>query len=305
LTKIGALILVVVGSMGCLPSFDGLSGGGQRDGGVTASSDAAKKETPAPTADASIADAIASFDAVPDTSGEANTEDGATCPGSGGPTMVRVPTVDGRSFCVDSTEVTQGQYSQFLTAKKGDTSGQDPRCTWNDSYGSVCGNYDPVSHPDTPVSCVDWCDALAFCAWAGKRLCGKIGGGSLPDNDNVYNDPTQGQKYAACSHGGARIFPYGDTEDKTACNIDSVHSNGPLPAGGSPKCEGGYDGIFDMVGNLQEWEDICSESDAGAAKEMCRVRGGDFRDQGWNCRGTWPGTRDSTVDWIGFRCCSD
>jgi len=97
----------------------------------------------------------------------------------GGPNMVRVPTVDGRSYCIDATEVTQAQYSQFLFVKKGDTSGQEARCTWNMSYGVTCGGFDPVARGGYPVVCIDWCDAVAFCSWAGKRLCGKIGGGSL------------------------------------------------------------------------------------------------------------------------------
>jgi hypothetical protein len=30
-----------------------------------------------------------------------------------------------------------------------------------------------------PITNVDWCDAYAYCAGIGKRLCGKIGGGTL------------------------------------------------------------------------------------------------------------------------------
>ena len=32
---------------------------------------------------------------------------------------------------------------------------------------------------DYPVVNVDWCDAASFCQWSGKRLCGRLGPGTL------------------------------------------------------------------------------------------------------------------------------
>lgn len=82
------------------------------------------------------------------------------CPGLAGPSMVRVPAADGTTYCIDSTEVTNRQYAEFLSAKKSgadggtDTSAQDYRCTWNASYeppffGCVA-QYDPYASFSRP-----------------------------------------------------------------------------------------------------------------------------------------------------------
>ncbi len=97
--------------------------------------------------------------------------DGATndCPSTAGE-MIRV---DG--YCIDATEVTNDEYGKFIVAKNGNTAGQPTACAWNTAYAPSCAQL--VKTAKSPVSCIDWCDAYAFCAWAGKRLCGRIGGG--------------------------------------------------------------------------------------------------------------------------------
>lgn len=125
-------------------------------------------DTTAPPADAGTE---AGTDAQPGTDGGSNSEGGPSCKGDHGPAPVDVGT-----YCVDSTEVTGRQYLEFLAAKAGDTSGQPVDCSWNTTF-EPAADIDPNEYP---VAFVDWCDALAYCTWAGKRLCGKIGGGPLP-----------------------------------------------------------------------------------------------------------------------------
>jgi formylglycine-generating enzyme required for sulfatase activity len=295
---------------GCIPSFDGLSGGAEDAAHTDAAQevrriDAASEHGATDVADATDA-AEADVNEVEAPDDVATDADGPTCPSGRGPSMVRVPTIDGRSFCIDSTEVSQSQYAAFLEDKKGDTSGQPTICAWNVGYGPNCTAYDPTKTPNNPVACVDWCDAVAFCSWAGKRLCGKIGGGSLLGEAASFNDPTQGQKFAACSHGGTRKFPYGNSVDDTACAFTTSGVQDVQPVGTFPRCQGGYDGIFDITGNLQEWEDACRPATSGT-DDVCMVRGGDFRDSAasWACTDTFPAGRTYGADWIGFRCCSD
>jgi formylglycine-generating enzyme required for sulfatase activity len=215
-------------------------------------------------------------------------ETGAACPD---PRMVRVDT-----YCIDATEVTERDYAAFLTEKKGDTSGQPDVCAFNTSFDP-----DPVffpKNPNLPVRTVDWCDAYAYCKWSGKRLCGKIGGGALPFLS--LDDPELDQWFRACSNGGTRDYPYGNTYDPTAC---MTNNSGAVVAKSLTKCEGGYPGIFDMSGNVWEWMDSCN--DAGE----CALRGGGWpqEDVAAACAYTpvhYKSTREETAADRGFRCCS-
>ena len=75
------------------------------------------------------------------------------------------------TLCVDNTEVTEGQYRDFLTAMSGNYAGQPAICSWNVDYGQPLDNYGL----NFPRNFVDYCDAAAYCKWAGKRICGPIG----------------------------------------------------------------------------------------------------------------------------------
>jgi formylglycine-generating enzyme len=238
-----------------------------------------------------------------DTGDESSVPDAsrASCPSLHGPTPVRVTARSG-SFCIDSTEVTAGQYAEFLAAKGKDTSGQAQECTNNTSFAALIA---PSSLPPTnAIGGVDWCDALAFCAWSGKALCGGFDGAALPVADR--NDPTKSTWFAACSMDGARPVPYGATIQGTACN-DENRTSAPAAVGSSATCEGGYPGIFDLVGNVEEWTASCENaSDPGGG---CLARGGHYSSNASGEIACSTGTvhleaRLSAEPWRGFRCCS-
>jgi formylglycine-generating enzyme required for sulfatase activity len=224
---------------------------------------------------------------------------GDPCGGTDGPEMVQL---DG--FCVDSTEVTNAQYERFYDAVQAGTTPEQPAaCAWNDSFApNATGVNETGEHP---VRGVDWCDAYAFCAWAGKRLCGNPTGGAA-----VYDEPAnegESQWFAACSANGMKAFPYGDAYDAQTCNGGDYGADGvgPEPVGSIASCVGGYPGIYDMSGNVWEWEDSCN-GDAGEA-DLCRARGGAFGNGAEFHRCDWDAfspARNFNSGPTGIRCCS-
>jgi formylglycine-generating enzyme required for sulfatase activity len=226
------------------------------------------------------------------------------CPSGRGPSMVRIG-----SFCIDSTEVTVGQYAEFLAVAHepdGALDHQPAGCAWNTTFRPAFWWKSTPFESDAgrslaeiesmPVTVVDWCDAHGYCAWAGKRLCSRVGGGASLARSEVGTAASEW--FVACSRNGARLYPYGDEFEGAACN--GVGSDRRQPVASSQGCVGGYDGLFDMTGNVGEWIDDCN--DAGA----CPVMGGNFGfPQGslhCGASDTQPG--DAGFPQAGFRCCA-
>ncbi len=275
-----AAFAVAIGAIGAIgacaltTSFEGLAGERDGDGGAGGLDGGAPGDG-------------ATSEGVPD-SGE--------CPGGKGPMMVRVGT-----FCIDSTEVTKLQYSAFVTD---DAAPSRPlACSWKTPSKAPGSGYPPANAElETPVNFVDWCDAYAFCAWAGKRLCGRIGGGT--NAMASFDDPTRSQWFAACTNSGATRFPYGNTYDPQACYGREVTPDG-LPRPARKSCQGGVPGLFDMSGNVDEWEDSC-ERDNGRG-DLCMRRGGGNDESGdfMACDVDKTDRREARNVQKGFRCCSN
>lgn len=247
-----------------------------------------------------------------------------TCPVNlEGPPMIEVPKPGGGFFCMDRSEVPNKDYAAFLAANPNPAS-QPAVCAWNSSFqpdvSNVCvaplGAYDPVLRPRSPVSCIDWCDANKYCEWAGKHLCGAIAGG--PNPVSKFADAKASQWYAACSKGGAQQFPYGDSYQPSSCvGLDSSTDVHPSPVANTVACEGGYPGLFDLSGNVAEWEDSCAGTTG--ATDACLVRGGDLFQAERTvpsllCNSSKPNAvapnpatqaRSKKHERVGFRCCFD
>jgi formylglycine-generating enzyme required for sulfatase activity len=226
----------------------------------------------------------------------------------GGPAMVEVASPHGVKYCIDTTEVTQKQYEQFLQSVDTKPGTEHEDCKANTSYapfisdqfsGGACvvpygeadKYYAPAKTPDRPVVCIDWCDAVAFCQWAGKRLCGKIGGGKVPQG--LHADATVDEWYNACSNGGTTIYAYGNSFQESACPGPGLSAD----VASNQQCRGAappFSDIYDMSGSVTEWRDNCDSN-------KCNV--GPYGGFASDCAIEGLSPKVGTEAFIGFRCC--
>jgi formylglycine-generating enzyme required for sulfatase activity len=210
--------------------------------------------------------------------------------------MVEVTFLSGEAYCIDTTEVTVRDYQGFLESRP-NGSALPPECATGTNDTFVPSREWPPE-PGTeqhPVTWVDFCDAWAYCAWAGKRLCGKKGG--APNVEHAF-EPDVDEWINACTRSGERALPYGDDYDPDACNVASDSAEN---VGARATCEGGFEGIFDIVGNLSEFANNCNGSVG------CAMLGDSWLevDLGAGCASNVGGTIGSAGSIIGFRCCRD
>lgn len=235
-------------------------------------------------------------------------------------------------YSIDATEVTRSQYSAWLAGNPLESS-QSERCKNNRfALDTTCMKGSRVCQKNCdhhPQPCVDWCDAVAYCKAIGRRLCGKIDGGPLSSDVTLREsrEPTKSQWFNVCSSGDGtdRSFPYGKEAELTYCNCGNNPTTGcesgactTVPVGSLTTCassENGYSGIYDLIGNLHEWEDSCWLE---GQTFRCDLRGGSFAYgnvsppdlpiTGCTCdyvANNPLNAIDTASDAIGFRCCSD
>ncbi|MDB4938528.1 MAG: hypothetical protein JWP87_5500 [Labilithrix sp.] len=222
----------------------------------------------------------------------------APCPSLHGSPMQRVALRDGTAFCIDELEVTNDDYAAFLDGGADAGAPSAPGCDPAESYVPQAGWPPIATRGKNPVSFVRWCAARAYCAWAGKHLCGGRTGGAL--DVTLVGRPEHDTWTAACSNEGAATYPYATAYVASACNGDQYGVHASVPVGSIATCAAPDGGPRDLSGNLWEWIDACD------ATGFCFAHGGAFNspESELTCTSALRAARDGGLDTVGLRCCS-
>jgi sulfatase modifying factor 1 len=264
----------------------------------------------APVEDAHVSDApVDSAPVVDSCESVCGTPKCGACPST--PTVSIVDAYQKVTYAIDAYEATNADYATFLSARV-DPAIEPPVCTFNTTF-VPSQSWPPDADSGTrPVEGVNWCDAYAFCAWSGKRLCGSIADGGVVNSVYQLNGD-QAEWFRACTAaiggtgpGGYQTYPYADHFDASACNGASYDAGGTVAVGQAAGCVGGFAGLHDMSGNVSEWENSCVEQDGGPGR--CSWRGGSYADNdasALRCASTLTGPRTLSAPGMGIRCCKN
>ncbi len=192
-------------------------------------------------------------------------------------------TVFVEAFYIDKYEVTNRQYAKFLS----ETEHRIPKF-WEDPR---------LNAPDQPVVGVNWEDAEAYAAWAGKRL------------------PTASEWEKAARGTEGRLYPWGNDYDAARGNFDDGGSMDgstdgyamiPAPVGKFTSGISPY-GLHDMAGNVWEWvAEQHSEHSETTDETPYAIRGGSWTNGAGDTRTTvayiYPAQCSDHSSSVGFRC---
>ena len=202
-------------------------------------------------------------------------------------------------FSIEATEVSVAQYNLFKARYPAPTSFPRELCPQKMQLGppatTRCNS--TASANTDPMTCVDWCDANAYCTAIGRHLCGDMADGgalAVAKQNNAGSD----EWFYACRGPDAGAYPYGSSVQTGACNNNP--SNALVPVGTMPRCEGAESGLFDMSGNAAEWIASCVPG-------ACAVRGGSYKFSASDstCALTLAKDPQTAFPDTGFRCCAE
>jgi formylglycine-generating enzyme required for sulfatase activity len=126
-------------------------------------------------------------------------------------------------FAICRYAVTNEEYSFFLKE-----SGAEPPPTWGDAL---------FGHPQQPVVCVNWFEAITYCEWLSHRL------------DARFRLPSEAEREMACRAGTKSAYPWGDELSRNPGDHGSRCAGAPEVVGGPPNAFG----LYNMADNVHEW----------------------------------------------------
>jgi sulfatase modifying factor 1 len=235
--------------------------------------------------------------------------------------MTRVDVPERSCVWMDRTEVTVEQYERWLGEVASDSIAWEPDwCAWKRTRTDPIGDpadacADEILHydlqpfaPQKPMRCVDFCEAEAFCRFAGKRICYDPAGLGV---QGPRGFPQEWQ--LACTNGLSTRYPWGNPE-RDVCNVGQTSSQcigasatcGPLPVGQKAECVNER-GIVDLTGNVAEWVFSCNFVDSAVPDKPpgCVARGGGYDEPLQTCQRELVIPNDTRAPSLGFRCCAD
>jgi len=137
--------------------------------------------------------------------------------------------VDVKDFWIDKTEVTTGEYFDFVKA----TDYKPTPANWEEGKPLAADMLLPIRY-------VSLNDTKAFAEWRSKR------------DSVIYRLPTEEEwEYAARNGGDNNLYPWGDSF-KNDCAVVDQSDTKPEPVA-SKTCGANKWGVQDLIGNVYEW----------------------------------------------------
>lgn len=139
-------------------------------------------------------------------------------------------------FYIDRWPVTNVEYKKFVDATNHPVPNYNVSwCQTSDYNWNPDTRMYPDGKADHPVVLVTWDDAMAYAAWAGKRL------------------PTEAEWECAARGMSGRRYPWGNDFEAGYCNCKEAGLGRTSPIGYFSPNGNTPEGLIDMVGNVWEW----------------------------------------------------